>query len=128
MSNNKYSLKTTSSNINLNNTDRKTLAIILFVILVFILSACDTGTSSSSGSSNNKSWSCTEFDAPYDVVFIDGEAEVFSGVDEPSLSVKGHITGGAAGIEARCSGSSGSFYRLKGVDWWGWVRTSDTYK
>ena len=100
----------------------------LIVILLLITTACDTRTSSSSDSSNNKTWTCTEYNPPYDVVFIDGEADVYSCVDEPSLSVKGHITGGAAGIEARCSGSSGSFYRLKGVDWWGWVRTSDTYK
>jgi len=76
---------------------------------------------------SGNTWNCTEYDPPYDVVFIDGEVDVYGGVDEPSSAVKGHVTDGAAGIEARCSGSRGSFYRLKGVDWWGWVKTSDTY-
>ncbi len=67
--------------------------------------------------------SCTEYSGEYQVVFIDGVADVYGGVDAPSTSVKGTVTGGAAGIEARC----GAYYRLQGVDWWGWVKISDTH-
>jgi hypothetical protein len=107
----------------------KRIIIVLTVMIIAIL-ACGGSSSGSSGGSGSSgsSWSCVEYDPPYDVVFIDGTADVYGGVEEPSNSVKGTITEGAAGIEARCSGSSGSFYRLKGVDWWGWVKISDTYK
>jgi len=104
------------------------LAIIAIPAILCIFSFRSCSSNSSGGSAGGGSWSCTEYDPPYDVVFIDGEADVYGGVDEPSGSVKGHVTGGAGGIEARCSGSGGSFYRLKGVDWWGWVRTSDTHQ
>ena len=80
-------------------------------------------TSTRSASSSSSS-SCTEYSGEYDVVFIAGTANVYGGVDSPSSSIKGTITGGAAGIEAKC----GSYYRLKGVDWWGWVKISDTYR
>jgi hypothetical protein len=73
------------------------------------------GKSGSRGSSGSSSSSCIEYDPPYSVIFIKGTANVYGGVDSPSRSVKGTITGGAAGIEAKC----GSYYRLKGVDWWG---------
>ncbi|MCK5794450.1 MAG: hypothetical protein KAH12_07075, partial [Anaerolineales bacterium] len=100
------------------------------IILIAILCKISSSTMGSSSSSNTSksSWSCTDYDTPYEVIFIDGEADVYGGVDEPSSSIKGQITGGSAGIEARCSGSRGAFYRLKGVDWWGWVKTSDTHK
>jgi len=106
------------------------LAIIAIPALVCIFSSRSgsSGSGTSSGSSGQASWSCFEYDPPYDVVFIDGEADVYGGVDEPSASVKGKVTGGAGGIEARCSRSGDTFYRLRGVDWWGWVRTSDTYQ
>ncbi len=104
------------------------VVIVLACFITFQSCTGGSGTSSSGGSTGGGSWSCTEYDPPYDIVFIDGEADVYGGVDEPSGSVKGHMTGGAGGIEARCSGSGGSFYRLKGVDWWGWVRTSDTHR
>ena len=80
------------------------------------------------GSDGDSSYHCTEYDPPYDIVFIDGEADVYGGVDEPSSSIKGNVTGGAAGKEAHCSGPNGSYYRLKGVDWWGWVKTDKTHK
>ena len=98
------------------------------LVCIFLILSNSGGSGPNSGSSSRASWSCVEYDPPYDVVFIDGEADVYGGVDEPSSSVKGKVTGGAGGIEARCSGSGGSFYRLQGVDWWGWVRTSDTYR
>lgn len=70
--------------------------------------------------------SCTtiEHDPPYKVVFIDGTADVYNGIDTPGEIIKGTLTGGAGGIEAKC----GSYYRLVGVDWWGWVKISDTHK
>ena len=106
------------------------VGLIILIAILCQLSTCSTGSGSNSSSSSSiqSSWSCSEYDPPYDVVFIDGEADVYGGVDEPSSSVKGHITGGAAGIEARCTKSGNSYYRLKGVDWWGWVKTSDTHK
>jgi hypothetical protein len=101
------------------------------VLLCRACSAAGSGSSSSGGdgsSSTSPQWSCAEFDAPFKIVAIDGEADVYSGVDQPNpTSVKGHITGGAAGFEASCSkAGEGSFYRLRGVDWWGGVRTDRT--
>lgn len=112
------------------------LAIVLLIAIIAIpilvctgtFRSCTSGSSSGGSSSGSSSWSCTEYDPPYDVVFIDGVADVYGGVDKPSGSVKGSLTGGAGGIEARCSGSGGEFYRLQGVDWWGWVKISETHK
>ena len=77
---------------------------------------------------SSSQWSCTEFDAPFRVVWIKSEADVYRGVDQPVPSdVKGHITGGAGGVEASCSRPGyPTFYRLRGVGWWGWVKASDT--
>lgn len=105
------------------------IVLLIFVaavcVLVFMRGRSNSGTSSSSHASE---WHCTEFDAPYRVVSIKTEADVYGGVDEPSpSSVKGHVTGGAGGVEASCSRPGvPTFYRLRGVDWWGWVKTSDT--
>ena len=77
---------------------------------------------------SSSQWSCTEFDAPFRVVWIKGEADVYHGVDQPAPGdVKGHLTGGAGGVEASCSRPGDpTFYRLRGVGWWGWVKASDT--
>jgi len=65
-----------------------------------------------------------EYDSPYKIIFIDGKADVYGGVSTPSTRIKGTITSGTGGIEAKC----GSYYRLIGVNWWGWVKISDTYE
>ncbi len=74
--------------------------------------------------SSGTQWKCTEFDPPYRVLPIEGTANVYSGVDQPNPSgVKGKVTGGAGGIEASCTGAGqGTYYRLRGVNWWGWVQ------
>jgi len=109
---------------------RNTIIIVvsLIVLLITILACCSNIFSGTSSSKQSTRWNCTEYEPPYRVVQIRGEADVYGGVDEPNPSrVKGHITGGAAGVEASCSKSGeGSFYRLSGVDWWGWVRSSKT--
>ena len=69
---------------------------------------------------------CTEYDGEYDIVFIEGSADVYGGVDSPSSNVKGTVTGGAGGIEASCSRDGKFYYRLQGANWWGWVLASDT--
>ena len=103
--------------------------ILIGVIIVIAIGLQVAGNSAGRNlQKSGNTWNCTEYDPPYDVVFIDGEVDVYGGVDQPSSSVKGYLTGGSAGIEARCSKSGISYYRLKGVDWWGWVKTSDTFK
>ena len=71
---------------------------------------------------------CVELSGQYKVVFIDGSADVYGGVDEPTARVKGTVTGGAGGIEATCILAGVKWYRLVGVDWWGWVKANDTYE
>ena len=108
-----------------------TVAFLVGIALIcfFTFQSCTggSGTSSSGSTNGGSSWSCTEYDAPYRIVYIDGEADVYGGVTQPNGSVKGHITGGAGGIDAMCTrGSGGGYYRLKGIDWWGWVLVNDT--
>ena len=103
--------------------------IVLSALLIVALLQCRACSRPGGGSfSGTSQWNCSEYDAPLRVVTIAGEADVYSGVDRPNpSSAKGHISGGAAGVEASCAtASEGLFYRLRGVDWWGWVRASDT--
>jgi hypothetical protein len=101
------------------------------LIIVLIAAAAYCGSSAKARDTRDDgsaTWDCREYDAPFRVVTIRDEADVYSGVDEPNpSSVKGHITDGAGGVEASCSQCGlGTYYRLRGVDWWGWVRASET--
>lgn len=82
----------------------------------------------------DSAWDCREYEAPFQMVGIDGRVDVYGGVDTPSERVKGHATAGRVGVEARCSGPRGTFYRVRGTTggeeglWWGWVNADDTYR
>jgi hypothetical protein len=108
------------------------LIIVMVLILILLIGVMLLRNGSRSGSSDNvitsDSWRCTEYSGQLRVVFIRDEADVYNGVDEPSTySVKGHVSGGAGGVEARCYHRDyGTYYRLRGVDWWGWVSAGDT--
>jgi hypothetical protein len=106
--------------------------VLVLGVLVFAILCCTGNLTrpTSNTTSIPSTWSCTQYEGEYSVVFIDGTAEVYSGIDEPTLSsVKGHVTGGAGGIEAQCSlPGAGTYYRLRGVDWWGWVDADDTHR
>ncbi len=55
-----------------------------------------------------------------------GKINVYGGVDEPRPDdIKGTISADAA-FRVECK--SGSWYRVRGVDWWGFVKISDTYE
>jgi len=55
-----------------------------------------------------------------------GKIDVYGGVDEPRTNdIKGTISADAA-FRVECK--SGSWYRVRGVNWWGFLKISDTYE
>ena len=84
-----------------------------------------------SSSSRTRVVNCSDwYDGPTDefIAWAKGprKINVYSGVDEPRTDdIKGTITADAA-FRVECK--YGSWYRVRGVDWWGFVKISDTYE
>lgn len=84
-------------------------------------------------SSSSRTWvvNCSNwYDGPTDefIAWVKGPGKinVYGGVDEPRTDdIKGTITADAA-FRVECK--YGSWYRVRGVDWWGFVKISDTYE
>lgn len=101
----------------------KTLRLLLLPVAVAsILAAC--GGSSQSSRSTGPTFSCSDY-ADEPVAFTRGtdRIDVYGGVDEPRTNdVKGSVDPGAGiAVERKC----GSWYRVRGVYWWGWLKSSN---
>ena len=97
----------------------------IIIPIAAIIVMCIVLVNSCGGTSNTtKSPSCSDYsDEPIAWSQGSGRIDVYSGVDEPSKdTVKGSINPGAAfRVERKC----GSWYRVQGVDWWGWLKGSN---
>jgi hypothetical protein len=96
--------------------------LLILVMVVFLLSACGADVE------GEASWACTRFTEPYEEVFFRDEVIVYDGTDEPTMEFKQVIVGGSAQLLAQCTGSSGSYYRVRGGSWSGWVNTRDAQR
>ena len=94
----------------------------ILIVASVLIAAC--GGSSQPSRSTGPAFTCTDYDdEPVAFTQGTGRIDIYGGVDEPRTNdVKGTVDPGAGvAVERKC----GSWYRVRGVDWWGWLKSSN---
>jgi len=94
----------------------------VLAIVGMLLAACVE--SGQTPRSTSPTFTCSDYtDEPIAFTRGTGRIDIYGGVDEPRTNdVKGTVDSGAGiAVERKC----GSWYRVRGVNWWGWLKSTN---